>query len=475
MRETVYNITLQGLKKIAAMTTMVLEQTAYKFRNPAANPAEAASPDALDTAEVSVYELAVRCNYTSEEKHILVVFISMIKNLSALLQSYLSLIQEIVDHRIYEEIQLFSRSTVTDYYAHAHKKKKTISPVLLFIRDATLDGPADEEAATKGVPQHSYLKNRADPISQSQLHFARSMIDFCTNEKSKGLQGGFMKEKTLKENQVVELQKFFIRSFYFPWMINLSETIRECSDLSNIWFREFYLELSKQIQFPINTSLPWTLTEFALEAPSADLMGLIFYPLDLYNDSAHRTLRDLKSRVIFDEIEAEVNLCFDQFIFKLSNRVFQFYKKMGGLRVLPADMRVNSSWVPPNNQIYRGSYEFILHQTDLQLLGRSINVSKIMAEMFNKYFRQSVDVAITRFEMGDIQSVFELESLIETNRITHQMLSEHVILEKFDDIVAEVDEAVSINNSRGRIVTHVLETLMSDLVVNFSFNTTTQR
>ena len=43
----------------------------------------------------------------------------------------------------------------------------------------------------------------------------------------------------------------------------LIATLRECCDLSQMWFREFFLELTmgERIQFPIEMSLPWILTD----------------------------------------------------------------------------------------------------------------------------------------------------------------------------------------------------------------------
>ena len=73
------------------------------------------------------------------------------------------------------------------------------------------------------------------------------------------------------------------------------------------------------------------LTDFALESNSAEIMNVSYLALDIYNDAAQHSLYSLKSQVIFDEIEAEVNLCFDQFIFKLGQRIFSHYKKLASL------------------------------------------------------------------------------------------------------------------------------------------------
>jgi cytoplasmic FMR1 interacting protein len=52
----------------------------------------------------------------------------------------------------------------------------------------------------------------------------------------------------------------------------------------------------------------------------------LLYPLDLYNDAANRALYSLQQRFLYDEIEAELNLCFDQLIFKMSEQIYTYFK-----------------------------------------------------------------------------------------------------------------------------------------------------
>ena len=52
----------------------------------------------------------------------------------------------------------------------------------------------------------------------------------------------------------------------------------------------------------------------------------ILYPLDLYSDSAHYALHHFGKQFLYDEIEAEVNLVFDQLVYKLSEQIFHYYK-----------------------------------------------------------------------------------------------------------------------------------------------------
>lgn len=60
----------------------------------------------------------------------------------------------------------------------------------------------------------------------------------------------------------------------------------------------------------------------------------VLFPLDLYNDTANFCLRKFKKQFLYDEVEAEVDLCFDQFIFKLSELVFVYFKSLAGTCVL---------------------------------------------------------------------------------------------------------------------------------------------
>ncbi len=86
--------------------------------------------------------------------------------------------------------------------------------------------------------------------------------------------------------------------------------------------------MGERIQFPIEMSLPWILTNHILQNKEAHMMEYILYPLDLYSDSARYALNHFQRQFLYDEIEAEVNLCFDQLVYKLSEQIFHYYKHL---------------------------------------------------------------------------------------------------------------------------------------------------
>ena len=164
------------------------------------------------------------------------------------------------------------------------------------------------------------------------------------------------------------------------------------------------------MQFPISTSLPWILAEFALDSHETNVIQDVFVPLDLYNEAAFKTLFKLKSRYIYNEIEAEVNLCFDQFMFKLGKNMFVHYKKLAAIKNLDPEHKQSFASDCVLSGLRTDAYESILKQKSINLLGNSINVNKILSQIVNQYLRHSIDVAISRFEARSFP--FILVSLI---------------------------------------------------------------
>ena len=72
-------------------------------------------------------------------------------------------------------------------------------------------------------------------------------------------------------------------------------------DLSHLWYREYFLNMTKCIQFPIALSMPWILVDTALQTKI--IKENIMYPFEIYNDAAERAL--INQNVPFDQIFAD--------------------------------------------------------------------------------------------------------------------------------------------------------------------------
>lgn len=76
----------------------------------------------------------------------------------------------------------------------------------------------------------------------------RTMLESLISDKAgKGT-------KTLKKDldgpTLTAIDAFLRSSFFYNYLLNFNEILRECCDLSQLWYREFFLELTmgKRIQ-----------------------------------------------------------------------------------------------------------------------------------------------------------------------------------------------------------------------------------
>ncbi|XP_030880852.1 cytoplasmic FMR1-interacting protein 2-like [Leptonychotes weddellii] len=326
----------------------------------------------------------------------------MIKGLQVLMGRMESVFNQAIRNTIYAALQDFAQVTLREPLRQAVRKKKNVLiSVLQAIRKTICDWEGGREP-----PNDPCLRGEKDPKGgfdikvprravgpsstqacqwspralfhptggtqgrrgcRSLLYMVRTMLESLIADKSGS-------KKTLRSSLdgpiVLAIEDFHKQSFFFTHLLNISEALQQCCDLSQLWFREFFLELTmgRRIQFPIEMSMPWILTDHILETKEPSMMEYVLYPLDLYNDSAYYALTKFKKQFLYDEIEAEVNLCFDQFVYKLADQIFAYYKAMAGSVLLDKRFRAECKNYgviipyPPSNR-----YETLLKQRHVQV------------------------------------------------------------------------------------------------------------
>lgn len=472
------DLALRGLQLLSEWTSVVTELYSWKLLHPTDHHSNNHCP--VDAEE---YERATRYNYTDEEKFALIEVIAMIKGLQVLMARMETVFLDSIRRNIYQELQDFVQLTLRDPLRKAIKnKKELLRTILVSVRETSADWikgiEPSEDPALKGKkdPDNGFeikvLRRNVGP-SSTQLYMVRTMLESLISDKSGG-------KKTLRKEldgqHLCQIDEFHKTSFFWTYLLNFSETLQFCCDLSQLWYREFYLEMTmgRRIQFPIEMSMPWILTDHILRTKDASMMECVLYPLDLYNDSAYYALTQFRKQFLYDEIEAEVNLCFDQFVFKLSEQVFAYYKHLAGSILL--DKRFRSECSQHNMRIHyppANRYETLLKQRHVQLLGRSIDLNKLICQRINASMHKSLEVAIARFEGADITSVVELEGLIEVNKLTHKLLSQLLVLDDFDAQLREANHNVLA--PYGRTTLHVFWELNYDFLPNYCYNAATGR
>ncbi|GFS45995.1 transcription activator [Actinidia rufa] len=255
-------------------------------------------------------------------------------------------------------------------------------------------------------------------------------------------------------NDLKQLETFFYKLSFFLHILDYSETVTTLTDLGFLWFREFYLESSRVIQFPIECSLPWMLVDHVIESRNAGLLESVLMPFDIYNDSAQQALAVLKQRFLYDEIEAELDHCFDIFVWKLCETIFTYYKSWAASELLdPSFLFALDNGEKFSVQPMR--LTALLKMTRVKLLGRTINLRSLISERMNKVFRENIEFLFDRFESQDLCAIVELEKLLNILQLAHQLLSRDLTIDAFSLMLNEMHENISLISYSGRLASQV--------------------
>lgn len=472
------DLALRGLQLLSDWTTHVTELYSWKLMHPTDPHQNKECPQ-----EAEEYERATRYNYNEEEKFGLIEVIAMVKGLQVLMSRMETVFTDAVRRHVYYELQGFVQHTLREPLRKAVKNKRDlVRSIIMSVRETCADWKRgtepNEDPALRGKkdPDNGFdisAPRRNVGPSSTQLYMVRTMLESLIADKSGG-------KRTLRKDidgpSLMEIDRFHRGSFYWNYLLNFSQTLQECCDLSQLWYREFYLEMTmgKRIQFPIEMSLPWILTDHILTTKNPSMMECVLYPLDLYNDSAFYALTKFKKQFLYDEVEAEVNLCFDQFAYKLSDQIFAYYKHLAGSILLDKRFRVECA---SNSTMFAypvaNRYETLLRQRHVQLLGRSVDLNRLVAQRLGAALQRSLELAVARFEAQDITGVVELEGLLSVNRMTHKLLSKFVTLDDFDAMLREANHNVLA--PYGRVCLHVFWELNYDFLPNYCYNAATNR
>ncbi|EFA78321.1 component of SCAR regulatory complex [Heterostelium album PN500] len=458
-------VILLGMRILSDWSSRVLQQSAWKYSKP--------NNDNTIPAQFD-YERVVKFNYRPEERVALIQFIAMIKGLGSLMARHESLLEPLIKKIIHNEIQQFVQVQLRETIKSFAKKKEHIKLELTQLKNLAADwfnGQEPVEAAnvkkksTSGE-EKPQIPIRAVPPSSTQLDLILTIVSSLMDKK-----------KEFSSSQFQELETFHKSAFYYRYLLNISSTVNQITDLADLWYREFYLELNNRVQFPIETSLPWILTDHILESDDPSLIEYIFYPLGLYNDTAHRALQSLNQRFLYDEIEAELNLCFDQLLYKLSGKIYTHFKTTASNILLDKSYKqqLETFHFQGKLNIPKSRFDVLLRQKHIMLLGRSVDLSGLLAQRQNTYLRQNIEYAISRYEASDLTSIVELETQLINIRLTYRLLSQFLQLDPLESILNEVNESTSLVSYHGRIALHTIFEIMSDFAPNYTFNSITQR
>ncbi|XP_058101351.1 protein PIR [Magnolia sinica] len=478
-----YDMVVEGFQLLSRWTGRVWEQCAWKF----SRPCKDAIP--LESHETPTsffdYEKVVRWNYTAEERKALVELVSYIKGIGSMMQRCDTLVADALWETIHAEVQDFVQNKLATMMRTTFRKKKDLSRILSDMRTLSADWMANTskpEPELHSLP-HGGEESRGNsfyprPVAPTaaQVHCLQFLIYELVSggnlRKPGGLFGNSSSEISI--NDLKQLETFFYKLSFFLHILDYTVTIGTLTDIGFLWFREFYLESSRVIQFPIECSLPWMLVDHVIESQDGGLLESVLMPFDIYNDSAQHALVVLKQRFLYDEIEAEVDLCFDQLVFMLSENIFTYYKSRAASELLDPSFL----FALDNGDKYSvqpARFNAIFKMRRVKLLGRTIDFRNLITQRMNKVFRENIDFLFDRFESQDLCAVVELQQLLEILRLTHQVLSEHLSIDSFTLMLNEMQENISLISYSSRLSSQIWTEMQNDFLPNFILCNTTQR
>lgn len=478
MLERVFDVCVEAFESLSAWTCQVKEQLAWKYSRPVAYD-EYLKMGGKD-GPMGVYERCVKYNFSGEDKYHLVDVIGMIKGLAGLMLKTEVLYVPLLRRYIHDECQLFLQKELARPMRKAQKRSRQVLQTMLDMRDIAGDwlDPKDKNdyLTTKKeiLGMSRDFPRRATAPTHTQITLIRRMMHTIFDPTAEGMTGGFLKDKDLKKEWVPAWERFYSRSFYFKYLLDYTNTIKTLSDMSFLWYREFYLELTKSVQFSISNSLPWILTEFVIKTPA--MKENIFFPMDIYNDAAALALGTLKQRFLYDEVEAELNLSFAQLIFQLTDDVFKYFKTLSSSILI--DKAYERKFDRLKNRglsLVSSRYITLISQRHIVLLGRAMDIQARISEQINSKLRDNLEMVIANFESKDLTYVVQFRSHLANVKLTHALLSEYLNIDPWDELFKEVNHDTSVGHFRGRAVWHIAAELVADVIPNYVWNEDTGR
>ncbi|XP_031382066.1 protein PIR [Punica granatum] len=479
----VYDMVVEGFQLLSRWTSRIWEQCAWKFSRPCKEFSPIESNEA--PTSFSDYEKVVRYNYSTEERKALVELVSYIKSIGSMMQRCDTLVADALWETIHAEVQDFVQNTLATMLKTTFRKKKDLSRILSDMRTLSADWMAntskpetESQSLQPGGDESraNFFYPRSVPPTAAQVHCLQFLIYEVVSGGNLRKPGGLFGNSgsDIPVNDMKQLETFFYKLSFFLHIMDYTATLGTLMDHGFLWFREFYLESSRVIQFPVECSLPWMLIDQILESHNAGLLESVLIPFDIYNDSAQQALTMLKQRFLYDEIEAEVDHCFDIFVSRLCDIIFTYYKSWGASELLdPSFLFALDNGERFSVQPMR--FMELLKMTRVKLLGRTIDLRSLIAERMNKVFRENLEFLFDRFESQDLCAVVELEKLVDILRHTHDLLSKDLSIDSFNLMMSEMLENISLVSYSSRLASQIWSEMQNDFLPNFILCNTTQR
>ncbi|KAH0791889.1 cytoplasmic FMR1-interacting protein 1 [Histomonas meleagridis] len=417
--QKLYEIVLTVIKEIGSTKNILREQLAYKLANPPIVP------------EISsTFEKSMRKGYSEEEIQLLLQLLMLWRSLSDQLRQASETIYRILSNYFNEIFQSFIRNDCDYIIKHLPQKSdKDLKSVFQSLRELLGDilEPDENKKSSKSKQTQSskdesvYKKSSPSP---SSVEFLRIQIQHLLNPTSEMAP---IKKNIGKDKSIDMLQTFLNNSLYWCDLMQFGQLIDLLSDQSDLFFKEVQLDLNKVITFPVRSSLPYVLCEYALTNYMVpELTEMIFYPIGIYDDAAHRAQQQIKSKFLLDEIKAEADICMHTLTLLISDFTFTAFKSYASIRFLPDEfakkIKNDSQLQWPESRAYRLTN--LLQQNQFYLHCRQIDVKSLIVQPIEEQMNDAIQKLIKTAATNGLSTMVAVSKGLEIIRETHRLLCE---------------------------------------------------
>eukprot|EP00477_Mikrocytos_mackini_P001566 GAHX01001685.1.p1 GENE.GAHX01001685.1~~GAHX01001685.1.p1 ORF type:complete len:1148 (-),score=229.84 GAHX01001685.1:24-3467(-) len=296
--------------------------------------------------------------------------------------------------------------------------------------------------------------------------------------------GGFLSSQFIRKSNTDIICEVESRMVNLQFILKLSENIDISTNLSSLWFREYYLDLSKQLEFPIETSLPWMLIKYVIK--NRKPLTFVESILSIYNDVCEVSLKLFKKKFLVDECKAECGLVLEKLTFDISLSLYKYYKEIGlELLLYRYTPMSKSNNARKDYTVIDGfplrtktntNFNWLIGCSSIEILGTNVDIKSAVSNHLNRHFRVNLELILTNFEIEkNKQSLLEFNYNYIAIEHAHKEISQIVPIDAFDTIYNEINNNIDLKTGGRFLHSFINDFLLTTVLNNFGYNSATER
>eukprot|EP00850_Spirogloea_muscicola_P009831 SM000056S17949 [mRNA] locus=s56:247436:254711:- [translate_table: standard] len=269
---------------------------------------------------------------------------------------------------------------------------------------------------------------------------------------------------------VLDLEHFAGQLAVFDRLLHAHAIVCNISDVSFLWFRETHMDCQPRHCSPPSCSIPWALVlPLCLASKDGDA-ELAMVPLSIYNDAASYALLVLQQRFLYDEVETELDVCFDQVVLGVSEAMFVHAKEQVAVNLLDEDF-VAAAMCRERLGVLDKCWGLVSQQRALQLVGRTVDLRALLGQRASCLVADNLAFLVQSAAAQSLCALVEVAQQLRVLQDVHAVVSRLLPVVPFAALLADINGAPL----SARLAAHFVSEVAADLLPNFVYCHTTRR